>query len=1054
MRFSAGLALFICSLTAAFGQSTGYVLLLNDPPAAQSLDRSRQALDRGRNLAAHALLRAQLASRNIRVTAEASTLVNAIFVKADASRLDELRALPGVKAVTIERRFHLTLDRAEQLINVPAAWSALGGVGSAGTGIRIGVIDTGIESTHPSFQDPTLPAPAGYPICAIYNQPQVPLDCSKYTNGKVIVARSYVPILVGADATTNRPDDVTPRDHVGHGTAVATAAGGAPAAITGVAPKAWLGSYKVFGSPGVSDFTSGGAVVAALEDALLDHMNVVILSLGAPALFGPLDQNCGNGVQVCDTEAIAVQNAVSQGMVVVAAAGNGGPTVGSASSPGDAPSAITVAALTNSHNWSNGLNVDGLGNFRALLGNGPPPAGGSLTAPLSDAGNFGDPQACSPLQPASLSGAIAVVQRGTCLFSDKVLNLQAAGAVGAVITNKPGDDSIFSPGGLAGGPTIPATLVGYSDGESIRARLQAAPGVKATILSALQPFDVSTGNRVSTFSARGPALGTGGIKPDIAAVGADLYLSGQTYDPNGSLYSSTGYLVSQGTSFSAPQVAGVAALVLQGHPGLAANAVRSAIVDTAIQDVTDNGAPASMLAAGAGRANAAAALAADVVAVPADASFGIWRAGTPAAKQIQLTNLSSSTKTLSLSVNPVTAESTAHVVVDRANITIGPNQTSSFNISISGSRPVAGSYQGFVTVQGGASSLRIPYLYSIGDGVPATITALIGDGDDGTVGQSPSIGYLVLQLMDQYGVPVSGSRARFSVVAGGGSIPFQQSSTDSYGIAFATVVLGPNPGANTYQGVAGGLTATFNMTARPQPVIPAGGVVDAASFKPGAAVAPGSYVAIFGTALSAVTQVVATPNLPVALNNVSVGFTAGSTNAPGHLHFVTPGQVNVQVPWELAGQTSAQMKVAVQDSSGNLYTLPLAAYSPGMFPITLAGAPYAAALDENFAIIGPSNPAKQGRNIQLYCNGLGPVSNQPASGDPALGEPFLSRTSTTPVVTIGGQNASVLFSGLTPTTVGLYQINVTVPAVGAGVQSVTISIGGVTSKTENIVVAP
>src|SRR6185312_4490704 len=136
------------------------------------------------------------------------------------------------------------------------------------------------------------------------------------------------------------------------------------------------------------------------------------------------------------------------------------------------------------------------------------------------------------------------------------------------------------------------------------------------------------------------------------------------------------------------------------------------------------------------------------------------------------------------------------------------------------------------------------------------------------------------------------------------------------------------------------------------------------------------------------------------------------------------------------------------DSSGALYSLPLVPYAPGIF----ASNGSAAALDASFHVISSSNPAKQGQNISIYCNGLGPVTNQPASGDPAQGPPNLSNTTTAPTVMIDGQNAPVLFSGLAPGYAGLYQINVTVPNVGSGVKPLTVAIGGVTSQPVNLAV--
>ena len=534
-------------------------------------------------------------------------------------------------------------------------------------------------------------------------------------------------------------------------------------------------------------------------------------------------------------------------------------------------------------------------------------------------------------------------------------------------------------------------------------------------------------------------------------------MPGQNYDPNGILYAPNGYLISQGTSFSAPQIAGVAALVKQANPGLSALQIRSAIVNTATQDVSDsavsnNGAPASVLAVGAGKADAAAALTTNVAANPVSASFGILQASKlPLNQAIQLTNTGKTPLSLTLSLNRRSAENQAKTAIDRPNLALAPGQTGTVNITLTGTLPNPGIYEGFLTVQGGAVPVQIPYVYVVGDGVPFSIAPVLGDGDDGNVGQSPAIGVIVLQLMDRYGVPVPNAPVHFTIAAGGGALRNQDSSTDIYGFAGAQVTLGPTPGTNTFVATAGGLATTFSSTARLQPTVAPKGVVNASTFAAGAAVSPGSYVAVFGTALADTTQVESTPYLPVTINNVSVSFDTASKSAPGHLYFVTPGQINLQVPWEMQGQTSAQMKVSLQDSLGAVTTVPLTAYSPGVFEVPLGGASYAAARDENFNTITPSNPALQGHFIQLYCNGLGPVTNQPASGDPTPVTP-LSSTIAQPVVQIGGRNAQVLFSGLAPTAVGLYQINVVVPNGVTGIAQVFVSIGGVNSQAANIAV--
>ena len=114
--------------------------------------------------------------------------------------------------------------------------------------------------------------------------------------------------------------------------------------------------------------------------------------------------------------------------------------------------------------------------------------------------------------------------------------------------------------------------------------------------------------------------------------GRMFYLAAETYDPNGELYSPTGYVVADGTSFAAPQAAGVAALVKQqlihNFPGLSALQLKSAIVNTAAQNVTDSGAVASvLLAVGAGQINAIAAVSTNLVALPSTVSFSAIRTG-------------------------------------------------------------------------------------------------------------------------------------------------------------------------------------------------------------------------------------------------------------------------------------------------------------------------------------------------------------------------------------------------------------------------------------------
>jgi uncharacterized protein (TIGR03437 family) len=167
---------------------------------------------------------------------------------------------------------------------------------------------------------------------------------------------------------------------------------------------------------------------------------------------------------------------------------------------------------------------------------------------------------------------------------------------------------------------------------------------------------------------------------------------------------------------------------------------------------------------------------------------------------------------------------------------------------------------------------------------------------------------------------------------------------------------------------------------------------------------------------------------------------------------VSPGQINVQVPWELAGQSQVQLKVSNGLYSSARLTIPLNEVSPAFFEYTDPGSgrQLIAALDQNFQLVTGAAPVARGSVVQLYANGLGPVDNQPATGQVAPSSP-LATCRIAAQVTIGGQNATVLFAGLAPGFVGLYQINATVPAEApTGIQPVVITMNGVASKTASL----
>lgn len=1054
--------LLLAVLGAAPARAERYALLLEDAPAAV------EASARPRIRAAQTTLRGALARKDIAVTGSVERILNAVFVDAPRDRVDELRALPGVRAVMPMRQRKLLLNRALDLANVPAAWAALGGTGRAGAGVRIAIVDSGIEHTHPAFQDPSLQPPPGYPICRG--------DDCRFTNSKIIVARSYVERLARGTppdpAVDSRPDDLSPRDRVGHGTALAMIAAGqtvaGPAAtITGVAPKAWLGNYKVFGSPGINDGTSSDIIIQALEDALNDGMHVAVLSIGGPALTGPLDSgaSCGAPAGVpCDPEAVAVENVIRAGLAVVAAAGNEGdlgeeyPALSSISAPATAPSVIAAGATTNAHIFLNSVRVTGsdvpepLRRFTAVFGDGPVPAQ-PLTAPLRDAAavGSGNGTGCLGFPIGSLEGVFALIRRGECTFLQKLRNAQQAGAVGAIFYQDDPASPLFSPGGLAS-VSIPAVMVDFAFGTALREFLAAHPERPVTLDPGLFPANVATGDRVASFSSRGPNIGSAALKPDLTAPGSDIYTATQTFDPEGAIQDPSGFTVLDGTSFSTPLVAGGVALVKQRNPGFTPVQLRSAVINTAAAGVTDEGRAASVTAAGAGKLDAAAAVSTNITIEPATLSFGAISQTTLAlSRQLILTNTGTAAAILTFTVEPRTADPAARVTLDRDSLTLGARQSGALTATLQGTRPLAGIYEGTLLVRGGAVPLRVPYLYVAGDGIPYNILPLFGFGFRGTVNEEHPDGGLAFRVIDQYGVSVPGVPVTFAVTRGAGRIELADRATDNYGIAGAGAVLGPFAGPQQFTATAGRLSVTFDGSARLKPTIAEGGVVNGASFVAGRPAAPGSWISLFGGALSDVSRPAETSPLPISLSGTSVSFDAPGVSVPGNLAYVSSRQVNVLVPWELAGQTSARVKVNVGSSNGLLAAVQLAPYAPGVFEYSGSGGTrFAAALDREYRLLTPQNPARRGQPVQLFVNGLGPVDRRPASGQPAPADP-LARTLELPVVTIGGRPAAVSFSGLAPGFAGLYQVNVTAPSdTPSGTQPLVISIGGVDSRPSNI----
>jgi uncharacterized protein (TIGR03437 family) len=226
------------------------------------------------------------------------------------------------------------------------------------------------------------------------------------------------------------------------------------------------------------------------------------------------------------------------------------------------------------------------------------------------------------------------------------------------------------------------------------------------------------------------------------------------------------------------------------------------------------------------------------------------------------------------------------------------------------------------------------------------------------------------------------------------------------------------------------------------------GIKQGASFSDGSAAA-GTILSMFGTNLATGTQSATGLPLPTLMAGAQVKVNGSA--AP--LFFVSPGQINFQLPSELSG-TSATIVPSLNDLDGAPVSVPLVASVPGLFSLSSDGAGPGAILKPDFSVVSASNPAARGSVILIYGTGFGPTTPTVPSGQPAPGDPpGLARLVATPTVTIGGQPAQILFAGLAPGFVGLFQINAVVPSTATvGNAPVVVTVGTATSNTVTVAV--
>jgi minor extracellular serine protease Vpr len=521
----------------------------------------------------------QVASLGGQVLASYQSSYNGLKVRIRADQARALSSVPGVIAVHPLQVMTPSNVHGVPLVGAPQVWDGLAGL--HGEGIKIGVIDTGVDFTHADFGGPGTTAAYQTALAQDTADPMLTTACMtpalapcfgpaapKVKGGVDLVGDAYNADPTSPSYNPVPQPDANPLDCGGHGSHVAgtaagfgvtsagrtytglynasTVSGNAWNVGPGVAPKADLYAIRIFGCHGSTDATIDG-----IEWAVTHGMDVINLSVGSP--FGSAD----------DPAAQAATNAARSGVIVVASTGNAGSSPYVTTSPGSGTGAISVAA--NDPTQANpGANValSTGATLQAIDANGATFSDGT-TLPVKVL--FSSPgvisTGCDPAAYAGVAGKLVVTRRqvGGCARVARAIFGQQAGAAAVVMVNNtdafPPFDGQITANPDTGAPylvTIPFLGVPVSAGAALIAADRKSATLTKTTLA--NPGFLS----LASFSSFGPRSGDSWLKPDVTGPGVGIASVGMGTGNASALMS--------GTSMAAPNTAGVAALVRQAHP--------------------------------------------------------------------------------------------------------------------------------------------------------------------------------------------------------------------------------------------------------------------------------------------------------------------------------------------------------------------------------------------------------------------------------------------------------------------------------------------------------
>ncbi|XP_050109013.1 subtilisin-like protease SBT2.2 isoform X2 [Malus sylvestris] len=539
-------------------------------------------------------------------------LINGFAVFVTQDQVDKLSRRREVANVVLDFSVRTATTHTPRFLGLPqGAWVQGGGYESAGEGVVIGFIDTGIDPTHSSFDDHTSERP--YPVPAHFSgicevTPDFP---SGSCNRKLIAARHFASSAITRGVFNSSQDYASPFDGDGHGTHTASIAAGNHGIrvvvaghhfgnASGMAPRSHIAVYKAL----YKSFGGFAAdVVAAIDQAAQDGVDIISLSItpnrrppGIATFFNPLD--------------MALLSAVKAGIFVVQAAGNTGPSPKSMSS--FSPWIFTVGSASHDRNYSNSIM---LGNNVTITGVGLAPGTDmmytliSATHALNNGTTVSDDMYVGECQDSSNFNRDLV--RGNlliCSYSIRFVlgistihksletakNLSAIGVVftmdAFVIGFQLNPTPMKLPGIIIPSPEDSKVLLKYynlSLERDIMTKRITKFGALATICGGLKANYSTSAPKIMYYSARGPDpednfLDDADImKPNLVAPGNSIWAAWSSVGQDSIEFQGEHFAMMSGTSMAAPHVAGLAALVRQKFPNFSPSAIASALSTTA-----------------------------------------------------------------------------------------------------------------------------------------------------------------------------------------------------------------------------------------------------------------------------------------------------------------------------------------------------------------------------------------------------------------------------------------------------------------------------------------